>query len=143
MGNRSKIYQDLESTTQELFDQLYGSEEAFINRNHIDPIEQYLLKFDNNLGDVVQQANLAIRIGARIPPEQDPDLFLYNIFESYVTKNNTQIHQNLPSFYDTITMDKTQFFNFAKQHVNEQILRDNFRIYYDQRLLFVMQLTNL
>ncbi len=137
--NRERIYHGLTQASQQLIDNLYGGKDEFIKTGYIDPIEPYILEFDQNLGNIDVLAMLAVRIGARVLPLNNPNNFIYDALDQYIelSKTNNSEIGPLERFLD---IDQPNFFSFAKRYTTKYPLAENSQLAYDQRLLFAMQL---
>lgn len=139
-SDRNIIYNSLSPTTQALLIKMYGSKDNFLGTTDVTkhPLEEYLLEADSFLGDPRMIYLISTRIGAEIPPNQDPEVFLYDIFLTYLELESL-VNKEVPPLQNFINMKEETYRNFAKKHIPLNELNANFHKYFIQRLMLAFQ----
>jgi hypothetical protein len=78
---RWQRYGDLTSTSQDLINLIYGDQLGYARAERTNFWEPFILQYDVGMGDANDLYRLGVRLGARVPPYVDADLYLYDILE--------------------------------------------------------------
>ena len=126
VSRRINIYNFLSDLAHDLLLEIYGTYEKFINTKTIHPLEEYIIKFDEDMEDDGIIIQLGERIGfgldydktdAYTPPEQFYDRC------SYTIRNNDVVNIN-----KIMNMTEEEF----KTHIEELGLKYNTYMFYDR-----------
>lgn len=139
--DRRDIFNQLSEINQDLLYKIHPH--GYINADFTDPIEEYIIAYDTDMGNVDIVFLLAIRIGAEIFPPDDPDVFIYSIFEKYIDIQYGERIPDVPLPSEVLKMDIEGFRQFVQRFNNIFRLSDTdskLGSYYDQRLKFLFEL---
>jgi len=135
--DRAARFTELMVVNQSLILKLYGSYLQYLNSSpHF--LEAYIFEFDTNMGDIQTVYNLSIRLGIRVPPGSDPDIFVYDLLKRII---ETPAIPGFPNPIEVIMMSKEQYSQIASQflHPVPDNFETNFINYYDQRVISLFE----
>lgn len=142
MSTRAKEFDALEDVNRDLLLRIYGSRENFIESPYRNPIDKYIIAFDQHMGDpdVLIVYNLSIRLGAKaVPSDENINVYMYNLFNVYLDYELGTPVTGLPRLSEMINMNKQDYYRYAKDNLQLQNLDQDFGRYYDQRLRHLLQ----
>lgn len=83
---RAKRFKELKEVNQKLLLGIYGSKHGYLTANERDPLEQYILEFDNIMGYNYEVRRLAGILHIGVPYDADPSIYFYTYLENYIAK---------------------------------------------------------
>lgn len=89
--SRIDVYNNLQPMNQRLLDRIYGDKVGFATTTKVHPLEDTILAYDTEMGYPRRVRDLAVRVGMQIPLDQDPDVYLYDQMNRFVTITNIQM----------------------------------------------------
>lgn len=157
---RIDIYNNLRITTQQLLDRIYGNKVGFATTTKVHPLEETILTFDQEMGLPRRVQDLAVRVGMQIPVEQDPDIYLYDQMNQFITLTSEQISdteeptflQNVvapistnpytkyPRLEDVLDLDWNSFQRLMAPLLSKEVLETYGQEAYDNRTSILMKL---
>ena len=140
--NRSYVFSQLSEVNQDLLLKIHPN--GYVNADFTDSIEEYIIAYDTNMGNVDIVFLLSLRIGAEIFPPNDPDVFIYSVFEKYIDIEYGERIPDVPLPSEVFKMDFKEFQKFVQKFNHRFQISDlnNLGSYYDQRIILLFELYN-
>jgi hypothetical protein len=158
--SRIDVYNNLKLMNQQLFDRIYGDKIGFATTTKVHPLEDTILAYDAEMGLSRRVRDLAVRVGMQIPVDQDPDVYLYDRLNQFITLTNEEIsdteeapeiqnqvqslslnpYTRYPPIQDVLDLDWDGFKRLMEPLISADVLEIYGQEAYDNRTTILMNL---